>query len=114
VTERAPLARGRPLKSHDGRGAVNWNGRTFIDGALAVALAATMIVGWVTESAHAQNDPLLSWNEGPAKQAIVEFVRTTTTQGSPKFVPPAERIATFDQDGTLGCRTRCTRRWSIA
>jgi phosphoglycolate phosphatase-like HAD superfamily hydrolase len=80
---------------------VNWNGRTFIDGALAVALAATMIVGWVTESAHAQNDPLPSWNEGPAKQAIVEFVRTTTTQGSPKFVPPAERIATFDQDGTL-------------
>ena len=37
----------------------------------------------------------------PAKKAIVEFVQATTTQGSPKFVPPAERIATFDQDGTL-------------
>ena len=51
--------------------------------------------------AHAQTDPLPSWNDGPAKQAIVEFVQATTMQGSPKFVPPAERIATFDQDGTL-------------
>ena len=51
--------------------------------------------------AFAQTDPLPSWNEGPAKKAIVEFVQATTTQGSPKFVPPAERIATFDQDGTL-------------
>jgi phosphoserine phosphatase len=49
----------------------------------------------------AQADPLPSWNDGPAKKAIVEFVQATTTQGSPKFVPPAERIATFDQDGTL-------------
>ena len=49
----------------------------------------------------AQTDPLPSWNDGAAKKAIVEFVQTTTTQGSPKFVPPAERIATFDQDGTL-------------
>jgi len=46
-------------------------------------------------------DPLPSWNDGPAKQAIVDFIQATTTQGSPKFVPPAERIATFDQDGTL-------------
>ena len=51
--------------------------------------------------AQAQTDPLPSWNDGPAKKAIVEFVQATTTQGSPKFVPPAERIATFDQDGTL-------------
>ena len=48
-----------------------------------------------------QTDPLPSWNDGAAKQAIVAFVKDTTTQGSPKFVPPAERIATFDQDGTL-------------
>ena len=51
--------------------------------------------------AHAQTEPLPSWNDGPTKQAVVEFVQATTTQGSPKFVPPAERIATFDQDGTL-------------
>ena len=50
---------------------------------------------------QAQTDPLPSWNDGPAKKAIVEFVQTTTTNGSPKFVPPAERVATFDQDGTL-------------
>ena len=46
-------------------------------------------------------DPLPAWNDGAAKQAIVEFVHHTTDQGSPQFVPPAERIATFDQDGTL-------------
>jgi phosphoserine phosphatase len=44
---------------------------------------------------------LASWNDGPAKQAIVDFVRTTTDHASPKFVPSEERIATFDQDGTL-------------
>jgi len=51
--------------------------------------------------ASAQTDPLPSWNDGAAKKAIVEFVQTTTTEGSPKFVPAEQRIATFDQDGTL-------------
>jgi phosphoserine phosphatase len=51
--------------------------------------------------AFAQNDPLPSWNDGPAKQAIVTFVKETTEEGNAKFVRPAERIATFDQDGTL-------------
>lgn len=46
-------------------------------------------------------DPLPSWNQGPAKQAILDFVKATTDQASPKFLPPAARIATFDQDGTL-------------
>jgi phosphoserine phosphatase len=46
-------------------------------------------------------DALPSWNDGPARQAIVDFVRKTTDPASPQFVPPAERIATFDQDGTL-------------
>src|SRR5262245_3534353 len=45
--------------------------------------------------------PLASWNDGSAKQAIVDFVRATTDRASPKFVPPEDRIATFDQDGTL-------------
>ena len=44
---------------------------------------------------------LASWNDGPAKQAIIDFVRATTDSSSPKFVPPEERITTFDQDGTL-------------
>src|SRR5215467_8746293 len=51
--------------------------------------------------ASAQTDPLPSWNNGAAKKAIMDFVQATTTQGSPGFVPPTERIATFDQDGTL-------------
>jgi phosphoglycolate phosphatase-like HAD superfamily hydrolase len=46
-------------------------------------------------------DLLPSWNDGPAKKAIVDLVRTTTETGSANFVPPEERVATFDQDGTL-------------
>ena len=53
------------------------------------------------KQAQAQNDPLPSWNDGATKQAITEFVARVTRQGSPDFVPPAERIATFDNDGTL-------------
>ena len=49
----------------------------------------------------ASSGPLPSWNNGSAKQAILDFVRDTTDRASPKFVPPEERIATFDQDGTL-------------
>jgi phosphoglycolate phosphatase-like HAD superfamily hydrolase len=55
----------------------------------------------VSARANAQTDPLPSWNDGAAKKAIVEFVTTTTTAGSANFVPQPERIATFDQDGTL-------------
>jgi phosphoserine phosphatase len=51
--------------------------------------------------ALAQTDPLPSWNGGSAKQAIVNFVKMTTDKSSPRFVPQEERIATFDQDGTL-------------
>ena len=64
----------------------------------AFALAALLVLG---AHAQAQTDPLPSWNDSAAKSAIVEFVQAITTQGSPKFVPQAERIATFDQDGTL-------------
>jgi phosphoglycolate phosphatase-like HAD superfamily hydrolase len=51
-------------------------------------------------TAHAA-DPLPSWNEGAAKQSIVKFVNGVTREGSPDFVPVPERIATFDNDGTL-------------
>ncbi len=46
-------------------------------------------------------DPLPSWNDGKTKQAITEFVEAVTTPGGADFVPPAERIAVFDNDGTL-------------
>lgn len=63
----------------------------------AIALFALLLLG---VCAQAQSDPLPSWNDGPAKRAIIELVDTTTISTSPKFVPPEERIATFDQDGT--------------
>ncbi len=70
---------------------------------LAAAPAISSIFG--TPAAQAQaakpTSPLASWNAGPAKQAILDFVRQTTDPASPSFVPPVERIATFDQDGTL-------------
>jgi phosphoglycolate phosphatase-like HAD superfamily hydrolase len=74
--------------------------RTFLKRVLACA--ATYRVFTTTAGAQsAQSDPLPSWNDGPAKQAIVKFVKTTTDQSSSSFVSQEERIATFDQDGTL-------------
>jgi len=67
---------------------------------LTLVSLATGVLGFATTVVSAQ-DPLPSWNDGPAKQAILEFVKATTTQGGPQFVSPEERIATFDQDGTL-------------
>jgi phosphoglycolate phosphatase-like HAD superfamily hydrolase len=56
----------------------------------------------VFESSGAKaQDPLPSWNDGPAKEAILAFVKEVTDKSEPKYVPPEERIATFDQDGTL-------------
>src|SRR6059036_3840764 len=63
-------------------------------------LLAIVIAGLTT--AHAQG-PLPSWNDGPTKQSIMDFVAKVTKEGSPDFVPPEERIATFDNDGTLWC-----------
>lgn len=51
--------------------------------------------------AAAQTDPLASWNPGPVKQSIVGFVQAVTRAGGSNYVPPAERIAVFDNDGTL-------------
>ncbi|HWM23684.1 MAG TPA: hypothetical protein VNP98_02595 [Chthoniobacterales bacterium] len=48
-------------------------------------------------------DQLPSWNDTAPKKAIVAFVEKVTKEGGPDFVPPAERIATFDNDGTLWC-----------
>jgi phosphoserine phosphatase len=62
---------------------------------LAVAFAACAL------AAAAWAQPLPSWNEGPAKQAIVRFVTDVTAAGAPTFVPPEERVAVFDNDGTL-------------
>ena len=67
-------------------------------------LASAVAIGFILASGIqvlAQTDPLPSWNDGPAKRVIVDFVQTTTDKASAKFVAPDARIATFDQDGTL-------------
>lgn len=69
-------------------------GRLLLPVALSLALAGPA-------AAQGAADPLPSWNDGPAKSAIVDFVRRVTTAGGPDFVPVEERIATFDNDGTL-------------
>ena len=51
--------------------------------------------------AQTQRDPLPSWNEGATKASILDFVARVTTQGGPFFVPVEQRVATFDNDGTL-------------
>ena len=53
------------------------------------------------EPAAVVTDALPSWNDGGAKRAILEFVAKVTREGGPDYVPPAERIATFDNDGTI-------------
>jgi phosphoglycolate phosphatase-like HAD superfamily hydrolase len=64
----------------------------------AVLIAASVLAGG---AAFAQTDPLPSWNDGAVKTSITEFVTRTTKTGSADFIPAEERIATFDNDGTL-------------
>ena len=66
------------------------------------AIAAFLAALICALAAQSQSpDPLPSWNDGASKKAIVEFVQATTTKGGPGYVEPADRIATFDNDGTL-------------
>ena len=67
---------------------------------LAVSLLA-IAPGIALAQAPTIGDPLPSWNDSPVRHSIIDFVTRVTTDGSPDFVPPAERIATFDNDGTL-------------
>ena len=67
-------------------------------GRVSLAIVGTALVA---ASAAAQTDPLPSWKDGPSKQAILSFVADVTKLGGPGFVPAAERIAVFDNDGTL-------------
>jgi phosphoglycolate phosphatase-like HAD superfamily hydrolase len=66
-----------------------------------LAIPALLLVASPALAQQPQTDPLPSWNDGPRKQALVTFVHDTTDTGSGKFVPPEQRIATFDMDGTL-------------
>jgi phosphoglycolate phosphatase-like HAD superfamily hydrolase len=77
--------------------------RQFLHRCATVALLVVLLCGFAGRSALAQSDPLPSWNEGAVKKSITDFVARVTAQGGADFVPPAERIATFDNDGTLWC-----------
>uniref|UniRef100_A0ABS3MGY2 Haloacid dehalogenase-like hydrolase n=1 Tax=Bradyrhizobium quebecense TaxID=2748629 RepID=A0ABS3MGY2_9BRAD len=67
---------------------------------VAIALMGALVL---CAGASQAADPLPSWNDGPAKRSIIAFVEKVTEPGSPDFVPIPERIATFDNDGTLWC-----------
>ena len=68
---------------------------------LVAFLAIGLVGGTAIEARAADADPLPSWNDGPTKQSILDFVAAVTKEGGPDYVAPAERIATFDNDGTL-------------
>lgn len=76
--------------------------KVFLPGRLAaLALGAALCLGLLAGPLAAADDPLPSWNAGAAKASIVDFVTAVTTAGGPEFVPVEERIAVFDNDGTL-------------
>src|SRR4029078_3087174 len=72
--------------------------RAVVTGLLASA-AATLVF----KTALAQGNPLPSWRDGKDRQWILDFVASVTREGSPGFVPVPQRVATFDNDGTLWC-----------
>jgi hypothetical protein len=77
--------------------------RTMLSVLGALPLFSGMLIKAPAASAQTASSgtSLPSWNEGATKQSIMDFVAAVTREGSPDFVPPAERIATFDNDGTL-------------
>jgi phosphoglycolate phosphatase-like HAD superfamily hydrolase len=75
--------------------------RTLVSGLALLPVVSGALLSTAAQAQVTAGAPLASWNDGPAKQAILDFVRATTDQGSPKFVPTEDRVATFDQDGTL-------------
>lgn len=79
-----------------------------VSGAFTLAVQPASGTGSGDGAAHSprrnvtlQNDPLPSWNDGAAKQAILDFVAAVTTESGDQFVPENDRIAVFDNDGTL-------------
>ena len=76
--------------------------KTFL-GSLLTAVVVWILVSGAALAADLAADPLPSWNDGPTKQAILSFVKETTDKSSAKYIVSEDRIATFDNDGTLWC-----------
>src|SRR5262245_32475249 len=66
------------------------------------ASSSVLLLLAVVQNASCQ-DPLPSWNDGPVKKSLMDFVVRVTKEGGLEFVPVPERIAAFDNDGTLWC-----------
>src|SRR5215510_9450135 len=79
----------------------NINRRTVVAGLALLPALSEALRSLPAMAQTASDASLASWNDGSAKQAILDFVRAATDRASPKFIPPEDRIATFDQDGTL-------------
>jgi len=79
------------------------NLRTFFGRGCCFQICVFVLIGLGILAGVALADPLPSWNEGQTKQAIIKFVQAVTDKSSPQYVPPEQRIATFDNDGTLWC-----------
>lgn len=77
-----------------------WSAAALSRGAMWCAAFAMLCI---VQAARADDEPLTSWNDTATKQAIVDFVGRVTDEGGADFVPPSERIAVFDNDGTLWC-----------
>jgi len=83
------------------KGAQTGINRRLLVSALLTLPALPALLASVTAQAQTSAGPLASWNDGPAKQAILDFVRAATDSTSAAYAPPEDRIATFDQDGTM-------------
>lgn len=78
------------------------NRRVLLSGLAALpSLSGTLLSASALAQTGTPGGLLPSWNDGPAKQAILDFVRATTERASPSYIAPEDRVATFDQDGTL-------------
>lgn len=95
-------ASGRPARGAEGGGHPMSKDRLELGRRLFLALSAgALSVRGANLAEAASAPPLLSWNDGPAKKAIVDFVARVTTSAGPDYVAPAGRVAVFDNDGTL-------------
>jgi len=86
------------------KGAIMKRPSTFTVGVISPLLLISLLLlfwGCVEKVPHIVTDPLPSWNEGTAKQTILTFVKAVSDSAATTYVPPQERIATFDNDGTL-------------
>lgn len=77
--------------------------RSPIISAIGLGLLLALLPWSQAQQQAATTDPLPSWNEGPVKKAILDYVARVTDKAGPDFIPPEDRIATFDNDGTLWC-----------